>query len=178
VTGLLTARSEAVQRQRPVTLCASANPTAANPTCSPNGAGTNGGFIVWVDENNNFGADGAPVLTDGTDGNAVVDPGETLLMQSEAPGGTINVWADSGYVAYGPNGFRRAAAGVGFPSANWVLLCDERGNRPTSGQLSAARAVRIEPTGRGQVVQEIADVAGALADLQGSALGAAATCPP
>ena len=55
-----TARTEAVKRQVPVTsACASPDPTAANPVCSPNGAGSNGGFIVWVDENGNVDANGA-----------------------------------------------------------------------------------------------------------------------
>jgi hypothetical protein len=137
----------------PVTLCASPNPTAANPTCSPNGAGTNGGFIIWIDEDD---LDGAPILTDATDGNAVVDAGEMVLLARAAPGGTINVSADSGYVSYGPNGFpRNAPAG---PTATRVLYCDERGNRVTHGGVSTARAVRIDRTGRGQVVREIAQI--------------------
>jgi type IV fimbrial biogenesis protein FimT len=168
VSGLLAARSRAVQLQVPVTLCASPNPTDANPTCSPDGAGTNGGFIIWIDENGNLDPNGAPVLTDGTDGNAVVDAAETVLVAREAPGGTINVSADMGYVTYGPNGFPDAAP-VG-PTATMVLYCDERGNRATQGGLSTARVVRIDRTGRGQVVREIAQVTPVVA-----ALGAA--CP-
>jgi type IV fimbrial biogenesis protein FimT len=156
VSGLIAARSRAVQLQVPVTLCASPNPTAANPTCSANGAGTNGGFIIWIDENGNFDLNGAPKLDDPSDGNAVVDPGETVLLARAAPGGTINVSADSGYVSYGPNGFpRNAPAG---PTATRVLYCDERGNRITHGGVSTARVVRIDRTGRGQVVREIAQV--------------------
>ncbi len=49
ITGLLAARAEAVKRQVPVTLCASPDPSAANPVCAQDGAGANGGFIVWVD---------------------------------------------------------------------------------------------------------------------------------
>jgi type IV fimbrial biogenesis protein FimT len=163
VSALMAARSRAVQLQVPVTLCASPDPTIANPVCSPTGAGTNGGFIVWIDENGNTNADGVPILTDGTDGNAVVDAAETVVLQRAAPGGSINVFADSGYVSYGPNGFRRNAA-VG-PSATNVLYCDDRGNRATHGGLSTARVVRIDQTGRGQVVRELAQVTPVVTDL-------------
>jgi type IV fimbrial biogenesis protein FimT len=168
VGGLIAARSRAVQLQVPVTLCASPDPTAPTPTCSADGAGTNGGFIVWIDENGNFDVNGAPKLDDASDGDAVVDAGETVLLAREAPGGTINVFGDSGYVSYGPNGFPQTAPAG--PTATVVLYCDERGNRVTHGGLSTARVVRIDRTGRGQVVREIAQVTPVVA-----ALGAA--CP-
>jgi prepilin-type N-terminal cleavage/methylation domain-containing protein len=177
ITGILAARAEAVKRQVPVVLCASPDPTAANPTCAPDGVGTNGGFIVWADENGNFDANGAPNLGDATDGNAAVDPGEAVLIQRDVPGGTINVWADSGYIAYAPSGFRRDVAATGLPSASWLLLCDDRNNRPASGQISSARAVRIDATGRGLVQQTQAEVANALAQIVMSGPGAGATCP-
>lgn len=170
VSALLAARAEAVKRQVPVTLCASANPTAAAPPCSPTGAGANGGFFVWVDENGNVDANGAPILTDATDGNAALDAGETVLLARPAPGGTINVFGDSGYISYGPNGFRRDSAAAGVNSANTVLYCDERGNRLAGGGVSTARVVRIDALGRGQVVDTVADITPIV-----GALGAA--CP-
>jgi type IV fimbrial biogenesis protein FimT len=176
VTAVLTARSEAVKRQVPVTLCASPDPVAVIPVCSQDGVGANGGFIVWVDENGNVDANGVPAITDGTDGNAVVNNDEEILTRTETPGGTINVWADSGYVTFGPNGVPRQAAGAARPSATRVLYCDERGNRETGGpDLSTARAVRIEVTGRGQAQQATADVAAALATI--AAAGTPAVCP-
>src|SRR5687768_11053641 len=68
ITGLLAARAEAVKRQVFVTWCLSANATAANPTCAPAAVGNaaDRGFIVWVDENGNLDATGAPILTDGS----------------------------------------------------------------------------------------------------------------
>ena len=177
VTAILAARSEAMKRQVPVTLCASPDPIAANPVCSPNGAGSNGGFIVWVDENGNVDANGVPILTDATDGNAVVNNNEQILTRTAAPGGTINVWADSGYIAYGPNGVPRQATGVALISATRVLYCDERGNRENGGpDLSTARAVRVEVTGRGQVQQATGDVTLAVATI--TAAGIPALCPP
>jgi type IV fimbrial biogenesis protein FimT len=162
LAGIMAARSQAVSRQVPVTLCASANPTAANPTCSPTGAGANGGFIVWVDENGNFDANGSPDLTDATDGNAVVNPGETVLLARPAPGGTLNVFGDSGYVSYGPNGFPRTVPGLNA-AVTTVVYCDERGNRGTAGGVSTARAVRVDQTGRGQVLRDVAQVTPAVA---------------
>jgi type IV fimbrial biogenesis protein FimT len=179
VTGTLLARAEAVKRQVPVTLCLSDNPTAATPTCSPNQVkdSSTRGFIVWVDENGNVMGDGTgrPNLTDATDGNAVVDAGETVLMRSVAPGGTIKVSANCGYVSYGPNGFPRAAAGLCAPSTRAVLYCDDRGRKPSAGDLSSARVVQIDPVGRGQVFQERADVDNAVTNTL-SAVGP--TCPP
>ena len=133
-----------MKRQVPVTLCASPDPAAVAPTCSQDGSGANGGFIVWVDENGNVDRDGRSDITDGTDGNAVVDMGEQILIRTAAPGAPINVLADSGYIAYGANGFRRQATGAPNPSATRILFCDDRGNRATS--VSCRRHARCEST--------------------------------
>jgi len=178
ITGLLAARAEAVKRQVPVTLCASPDPSAANPVCAQDGAGANGGFIVWVDWDPTHvdPLTGTPIFT-ATDGNAVVDPGETtnILIRtpaplSAAPNGTLNVYAattvggnvNSGYVSFGPNGFLRTAQGVGFGPATHVLYCDDRGAKETYGaNFSTARLVRIEATGRANVEQALQDINGA-----------------
>src|SRR6185436_8814367 len=88
VTATILARTEAVKRQAPVTLCLSDNPTAATPTCSPGAVANSAtrGIVVFVDENNNVDANGARILTDATDGNAVIDAGELVLSQHAAPG--------------------------------------------------------------------------------------------
>lgn len=159
VSAVLLARGEAAKRQVPVTLCASADPTVAAPNCNEDGAGANGGFIVWVDGN----------------GNTVVDAGEQLLLQREAPGGAIDVWGDSGYIVYGPNGFPRdAVAGLG-DRLTTVVFCDDRGNRTAAGGGSAARALRIEATGRAQVLRGIQNVTDALTAINAS--GTTTACP-
>ena len=176
ITGLLAARAEAVKRQVPVTLCASPDPTAANPVCAQDGAGANGGFIVWVDWDPSHvdPLTGSPTFTP-SDGNAVVDNNETILIrtpapQSAAPNGTLKVYAattmggnvNSGYVSIGPNGFLRTAQGVGFGPATRVLYCDDRGAKETFGaNFSTARLVRIEATGRANVEQALGDISGA-----------------
>jgi type IV fimbrial biogenesis protein FimT len=172
VSATLAARSQAISRQQPVTLCASANPTAANPVCSPTGAGANGGFFVWVDENGNTNVDGVPILDDPTDGNAVLDVGETLLLARPAPGLPINVFANTGVVSYAPSGFRRfTIAGLApQPPVFNVLYCDDRGNRGSSSG-STARVVRIDRTGRGQTLRDVVEVTPAIATIPG------AVCP-
>ena len=176
VTGTLLARSEAVKRQVPVTLCFSANPTATNPTCSPGPAqdSTTSGFVVWVDENGDLDPSGAPDLTDASDGDGTIDAGEQLLMQSEAPGGLIRVSANCGHVGYGPSGFTRQVGALCFPTLRMVLLCDDRGRRASNGTLSAARVVRVDRPGRGQVVTDVTEVAAAIGTGPNQADG---TCP-
>jgi len=184
VTAILMARTEAVKRQAPVTWCLSANPTVANPTCLPNAVVDAGippapnpavGFIVWVDENNNVDADGARLLADATDGNAVVDPGEQLLMQTAAPGGTIRMSASCGYATFAPSGFTRQVGALCFPATRAVLFCDDRGRRAAAGSLSSARSVRIDRPGRAQVRFEELTVNADIAAL--AAGGIVATCP-
>ncbi len=155
ISGLYLARTEAVKRQLPVTLCGSPDPLIAAPVC---GVGGNGGFIVFVDENNNG------VIGDPTDGNAEVDAGEVVLLQRDNPGGTINVSGNGGqYVAYGTNGFLvQTAPGQADPSTTAMLYCDERGNKNTGGQ-SSARVVNVAVTGRAQVMRDQADITAAVA---------------
>lgn len=183
VTGVLMARAEAVKRQAPVAWCLSNNPTAVAPTCLP-GAATDSvsgglaitGFIVWVDENNNLDGNGARILTDATDGNAAVDAGELVLMQSVAPVGTLQISANCGHVSFAPTGFTRQAGGLCFPlPVRSILLCDDRGRRVAGGSLSSARIVQIDRPGRGQVLTETAEVDPVIASLAGA--GVAATCP-
>jgi type IV fimbrial biogenesis protein FimT len=175
VTGVLMARTEAVKRQAPVTICLSDNPTDPNPTCAPDAvADSTRGFIVWVDENDNFDANGARILTDGSDGDAVVDMGELVLMQSAAPGGTIRISANCGHVSFAPTGFTRAVPGECVANPRSLLFCDDRGNRIAAGSLSSARIVRVDLPGRGQVLQELAAIT---ADIAGPLAGVAPTCP-
>jgi len=160
VTGLYLARAESVKRQVPITFCASANSTTANPTC---GLGPEVGYIVFVDDID-------PLIVAGTDGNAVVDAGEQILMQHAPPGGAIEIFADSTYVSFGNNGFIVAQApGQPQRSATNVLFCDDRGNQDTGGR-SSARVVNISPTGRAQIMQDQADIIAAVAVTGG-------TCP-
>jgi len=168
LTGILVARTEALRRQVPVALCLTLDATAATPTCAPNAVADSDtlGFFVWVDENGDTDALGNPDIADPTDGNAVVDPGETIvLMRNVARGLPTRLSANCGNVTFGANGWIRQ---TGTPcratpnQAQFFTYCDNRGRRATSGNLSSARAIRVDATGRGVVLQETAQVNAAL----------------
>ena len=176
VTGVLMARTEAVKRQAPVTICLSDNPTDPNPTCAPDAvADSTRGFIVWVDENDNLDANGARILTDGTDGDAVVEMGELVLMQSAAPGGTIRDLRELRLRVVRTDGVHARAAGQCF--ANSAPCCSAMIAAVASQPArSRARAVvRVDLPGRGQVLQELADDHGRTSPAPLAAV--APTCP-
>lgn len=149
VTAVLAARSEAIKRSVPVTLCAVT--TAAPTTCVPAGTGTNGAFIVWVDE----------------DGDRVVDGGEQVIRRIQEPGGSIDVFMNGGVAPYGANGFLRNTA----DQVSRILYCDDRGSTVAAGGQSTARIVQMSVTGRAQVLTDV-DVV----DAEISALGWTADC--
>jgi prepilin-type N-terminal cleavage/methylation domain-containing protein len=160
VTGVLTARTEAVKRQAPVTLCLTDDPLADDPTCEPDDVtdSTARGFVVFVDENDNFNADGTRNLADATDGNVEHDDDELILMRWEAPGEPLMLSADCGYVSFSPTGFTRQEGVLCFPAVRSIALCDDRGRRIAAGALSSARAVQIDRPGRAQALSEAAAV--------------------
>lgn len=180
ITAIVTARTEAIKRQVPTTWCLTDDAIAATPRCLPNtvqdsvsGAFTVTGFVVWVDENNNG------VLTDATDGNAVVDAGETVLTRGVAPGLPIRYSATCGHVTYSPSGFRRQVGALcpGVAAARVLLLCDDRGRKLAAGGQSAARVVRVDRIGRPHVMSESA-VVNPVITASLPALAVNPTCPP
>jgi type IV fimbrial biogenesis protein FimT len=182
ITSVMTARTEAVKRQVFTTWCLTDLPLAATPTCVPGlvtdsvsnvGALPIAGFVVWVDEN----ANGS--LIDPTDGNLVINAGETILTRGTLPGVPLRVSANCGHVSYSPTGFRRQVAGTGCPGADaarTVVFCDDRGRRIASGALSSARVVRVDRLGRAQVQSDDAAVTNVIVNLPGG--GVNLTCPP
>lgn len=139
------ARSEAIKRRVPVTVCASPNPAAANPSC-----GANNGWIAFVDDADTNG-DGMP------DGNIQVDAGEEVLRTLPALDDAITTFADGNYVSFAATGFSRSFAGAGAPTTE-VLLCGPQGNQAAAG-VSTARAIVFSPTGRGQILRNVDQVA-------------------
>jgi type IV fimbrial biogenesis protein FimT len=149
------ARSEAIKRRRPVTLCASANAFEldgdANPdaTCAATADLT--GWIVFVDSS----------PADNPDGQR--DPAGELLLLSHAPMNdqiTARSSANPLFVTYLANGFAENVNGAR------IALCDERGNKGSAGELSSARGILVSVTGRAGVtrdpgeIQELLDVIG------------------
>ncbi len=134
--GFHLARSEAIKRRDFVTLCTSANSQAVNPTCAASDLLT--GWIAFVDTNQN----------------AQVDPGEDLLMQHEAMNAQITAQSseDPFFVTYQMNGQATN------PNAAQLVLCDERGNTPSAGELSSARGILVSVIGRAGVTRNLDEI--------------------
>jgi type IV fimbrial biogenesis protein FimT len=151
------ARTEAIKRQLPVAVCATADPNANVPVCS--GAwsqGASSAWVVWVDADNDWVPDN--------------NPNEPVLQRHAALDSTITVRSDNnGRIKYQLTGFASPPSGGITPTAN-IAMCDVRGTAATVGGVSAGRAVRISATGRPRVSKTTAEVDATLA-----AIGSA--CP-
>ena len=98
VTDFSIARSEAVKRRVPVTLCKSQNLTACDTAAA-------GAFRTWI----MFVDDADPAVAAGTDGNGVVDAGEVILRQRTiADTITVTTNADARRVTFLPSGYPNA----------------------------------------------------------------------
>lgn len=140
LSAIMMARSEAIKTRLPVTLCASPEPMLDTPDCDADvsEADTQGGFVVWVDD----------------DADANIDGGEDILLQRDDPQ-DITILGQSGYIHFAITGYLDNIPATGEVSATRLLLCDARGNEIVSGGLSAARGIVIDPTGRARVVRAV-----------------------
>ncbi|MGQ0385040.1 MAG: GspH/FimT family pseudopilin [Gammaproteobacteria bacterium] len=135
-------RSEAIKRRQRVTLCTSSNAVLGNnaandaATCAASPLLT--GWIVFVDLDQSGQRDGVePILMNHA-------PMDTRI--------TARSSADPLRITYQDNGFALNAA------VSQVVLCDERGNVATGGQLSSARGIQVAVTGRAGVTRDLAQV--------------------
>jgi type IV fimbrial biogenesis protein FimT len=147
LTAIHSARTEAIKRRTPVTVCASANPTANSPTCDEDGDFS--GWIVFVDD------DGDPDTASGDEGNGTFesDSNEILLRTSAAPPDGITVLPSTVYIQFGANGFQRRDEDAA-PTDISIRMCDSRGSRSIGSSGSAARLVEVSRTGRPQVSRD------------------------
>lgn len=136
MAGLHMARSEAIKRRQPVTLCTSAAPLVADPDCAASADLT--GWVVFVDLNQSGTHDGA----------------EEVLLRREPIPATITARSSVNpfRVTYLLNGFALN------PNATQIALCDERGNVPTGGELSSARGILVGVTGRAGVSRDLGEI--------------------
>jgi type IV fimbrial biogenesis protein FimT len=136
-------RSEAIKRRQPVTLCTSANAQAATPACANSPFLT--GWIAFVDLNQSGG----------------VDAGEDILLQHEAMNPQITARSSLAAfrVTYLLNGFAFNT------NRAQLVLCDERGNVPSAGELSSARGILISVTGRAGVTRDLDEIQGLINDI-------------
>jgi type IV fimbrial biogenesis protein FimT len=157
LAGLNVARTEAIKRHVPVTVCATEDAEADAPECDPDAD-----FSQWIAFVDDDGQPGTPASTEG-DGafDPPVnpgDPGEILLTRSSGSIESITTLPSEdveGYVQFGLDGFQRRDGGAA-PTDLSILMCDDRGNKPISGpNISAARALFITRTGRAEVSRSV-----------------------
>ncbi|WP_428624227.1 GspH/FimT family pseudopilin, partial [Sedimenticola sp.] len=122
VTAMLVARSESVKRGGRVAVCASANPTAATPTCATAPASWESGWVVFVDSNSNQGFDAGEEIIQANTGLNVNTLRSTAAVVSYVSSGSIT-----------PTG-----------NTYTITLCDDRG-------ASEARAINVRASGRAVV---------------------------
>jgi type IV fimbrial biogenesis protein FimT len=143
------ARSESIKRRVPVTLCTSANTLNAdntqndNATCAASAFLT--GWIVFVDTNQS----------------GQREAGEAILLNHEPMNALITARSsvDPFQVTYLLNGFALN------PNAAQLVLCDERGNSASSGELSSARGILVSVTGRAGVTRNPDEIQALLDDI-------------
>jgi len=152
ITDFNLARSEAVKRRVPVTLCKSQDGT----TCDADATAAFRSWIIFVD-------DADPAVAAGTDGNGVVNTGELILRQRTIAN-TLTVRSNT-------NARQAIFLATGFPNptaagnVTSLILCDDRGNATGVGGGSAARAINIAPTGRPQVTRDKTKIASLITSL-------------
>lgn len=147
VTDFSVARSEAIKRRVPVTLCKSQD----GASCDADSADPFTSWIIFVDD-----ADAA--AADANDGNGVVDTDEPVLRQRMVDDSiTVTVNEDGRRLVFRSNGFPDNTVA---DSVNQFVLCDERGNEVTVGGVTAARAVTISATGRPSSTRDEATIDG------------------
>jgi type IV fimbrial biogenesis protein FimT len=151
LAAIQTARSEAIRRQEPYSVCPSANPEAGDA------AVCGGSFLGWIafrDPNSN----------------CLHDAGEDIrrvgnLIESP-PGNPLNARSNGVCISFAATGFLQTDATGQMPAtASQTLFCDKRGtNTDGSGALNGAgaqtyaRGVEVSPTGRARVTRDSAEI--------------------
>jgi len=158
LAGLNLARTEAIKRHVPVTVCATDDVEAVTPECDADA--DFGQWIVFVDDGSDPDdpADPLDPIVDPANGTFEPGAGEVLLLRSSPSIASIATLPSAdveGYVQYGLDGFQRRDGGAA-PTDLTILMCDDRGNKAVSGpDISAARAVFVSRTGRAEVSRSV-----------------------
>lgn len=131
IATIYAARAEAIKRNVPVSICASANSTAASPSCG-GGAGYEDGWVVFAE----VGA-GEP---DGTidDDDIVLRVNESVRGEAAPAAPSITIRGQGNFVnrvSFRPNGLIQNALG------GTLTVCDSRG-------ASKARRIVLAASGR------------------------------
>ena len=138
---ILSARAEALRRERRVTLCAAALDSSLQPQL-PTTCASSGSPVAWHQ--------GWLVFED-TNGNGVWNEGEPLLQQRSRINSTISATGNgtvSWYVSFGASG--RSLSLNGAFLAGTITFC-ERGARAKGGWLLVVNAVGRARLDKGQI---------------------------
>lgn len=197
LAAMYVARTEAIKRRTPVTLCTSTNPNDADPACGA--TDVLNGWFVFVDNNNNGQWDDDWTFDD-IDGDGFQDVEETdgpdadTVWTANQPDEDID---DDGnqdvaepdvaeVVLYRHDPLpatisARASANPlaltylasGFTQGGGggrLVMCDARGNIASGGELSAARGITVSVTGRPNITRNPDEIE-ALMTLLGGTVG-------
>jgi type IV fimbrial biogenesis protein FimT len=134
------ARTEAVKRQKPISLCPSADVAGATPSCTSQADFS--GWIVFEDPDGSCrpAADAAPIRV-----GAEIGADEATQLSARASGNCLS-FAETGYV--------RDLAG--FTRVSQLLVCDQRGVAAPGATDALARGLTVSQTGRASVTRDAA----------------------
>ena len=144
------ARTEAIKRRQPVTLCRSTD----GATCAT-AAGDFREWIVFLDSYEEAGSAGPPVVPAIPPGNGVVDDAEEIVLRAGAIDERITPEVDGRRRVFEPSGFPDMDIAE---TVTQLILCDARGNVASAGEDSAARAITISTVGRPTLTRELATI--------------------
>jgi type IV fimbrial biogenesis protein FimT len=145
------ARTEAVKRRVPVTVCATADALVSTPTCAAPNSTSFTAWVVFVDDAN-------PTVDSAADGNATIDSGEVILRRHATLPSGMTSKSDRGFASYARSGFPLAVGSPSVTSVTRVVICDSRGNVGRVAGQSAARAVTVSATGRAAVTRSTSEI--------------------
>jgi type IV fimbrial biogenesis protein FimT len=142
------ARTEAIKRRVPVSICPSISATATNPSCDGDDFT---GWIVFVDTDRNCArAAGEPVISGESPINSA-DVSDSFRVTAVTDGG-------ASCVAIAPTGYVDTTNEA--PTLTRLLYCDARGvGAIGDSNISAGRAIALEPNGRARVTRDAAVIA-------------------
>jgi type IV fimbrial biogenesis protein FimT len=135
-------RSEAIKRRQPVTLCTSANALLGSNLQNPNATCADSEFLTgWI-------------VFEDLNQNGQREAGDTILLNHGPMHAQITAASelDPFRVTYLLNGFALNTNGAR------LVLCDQRGNTPSGGELSSARGVFVAVTGRAGVSRDLDEI--------------------
>jgi type IV fimbrial biogenesis protein FimT len=162
-----TARTEALKRQQPVSICRSLDPSAATPVCNIGTAFS--GWIAFVDVDSNCQRTAAVVP--GVAGQPNTTELDVVnLVRSGGPIETAVTAASNGNcISFAATGFLQTPAGLVRATKNY--FCDYRGMALQAGtNLSTAREIEVLRVGRSRITRD-------LNDFTDAAVGPDVSCP-